>query len=415
MTKLQTCHALHQVEVRLFDCVDILEETRRAYFEPDLFRRNLNNLIQATRNVTWILQNNKSKFEDFDAWYGGWQTEMRKDDVLRWLNEARVEIVKRGDLETNSVFQITLKESWLSNPKFEAKVDPFIGSEEWVENFAKRMPADMPLTVGLLRAERKWVDSKFPKEEILKNISHALVVISRLVRDAHSHLKDSEKDGACLWGVQENFKEAIDCVLNDWGRVVWYDLSAKGMLDVKLVETKRDANFSKEKVLGHYPGLAKIGRGKAEGFRGEIKKLFEYAKVMLAKDKGLLSVAFIKRSDNTGLMLPLSFENRAQKHLSFEALANVVRQEKGTSVMIVGKMWFAKADKPFKLTPTGIESENKRELFKVHGILNTGETYSLGQFFSRDAKGDIVFEEVFENEDEDANFLKPIRDVWGLP
>jgi hypothetical protein len=39
------------------------------YQEPESFRANLNATIEALRNVTFKLQNEKSAFAEFDVWY----------------------------------------------------------------------------------------------------------------------------------------------------------------------------------------------------------------------------------------------------------------------------------------------------------------------------------------------------------
>src|SRR5208337_3068875 len=59
------------------------------YHNPEAFRANLNATIEALRNVTFVLQNEKHVFLDFDKWYGRWQELLKTDPTAKWLNEAR--------------------------------------------------------------------------------------------------------------------------------------------------------------------------------------------------------------------------------------------------------------------------------------------------------------------------------------
>ena len=61
--------------VRLLDGPIGLEEAHRlwhraaeSYEDPEEFRMQLNALIQALRNVTFVLQKEKLKIQDFDRW-----------------------------------------------------------------------------------------------------------------------------------------------------------------------------------------------------------------------------------------------------------------------------------------------------------------------------------------------------------
>ena len=72
------------------------------YMEPQGFRLNLNALIQALRNVTFMLQKQKANLPDFIEWYPAWQESVKGDEVMSWVVRARNRIVKEADLELNS-------------------------------------------------------------------------------------------------------------------------------------------------------------------------------------------------------------------------------------------------------------------------------------------------------------------------
>jgi hypothetical protein len=88
-----------------------------------VFRANLNALIQALRNVTFILQSEKHSFDDFDDWYKPWQERLKADPVCRWVVGARNMIVKQGELETHSTAVVRLV-TWRDAVLLELRVPP---------------------------------------------------------------------------------------------------------------------------------------------------------------------------------------------------------------------------------------------------------------------------------------------------
>lgn len=67
--------------------MDLHEDIHRAienYLDENEFRRWLNSAIQNSRGVTFLLQKQKAKWEDFDSWYGEWQDHARGNPVLSW-------------------------------------------------------------------------------------------------------------------------------------------------------------------------------------------------------------------------------------------------------------------------------------------------------------------------------------------
>ena len=62
-----------QVHTRLNQAFSMFSEVGSRYQKPDAFTVTLNDLIQALRNVTFILQAEKSKIPDFDKWYPPYQ------------------------------------------------------------------------------------------------------------------------------------------------------------------------------------------------------------------------------------------------------------------------------------------------------------------------------------------------------
>jgi hypothetical protein len=56
-----------------------------------------------------VLQKEHVAVPDFEPCYAGWQERMKADPVMRWLVDARNQIVKRGDLETRSTARALIR------------------------------------------------------------------------------------------------------------------------------------------------------------------------------------------------------------------------------------------------------------------------------------------------------------------
>ena len=61
---------LTEVHRRMDDAHRLWHQALDSYFDPDAFRVALQSCIQALRTVTFLLQYQKRRIPDFDAWYG---------------------------------------------------------------------------------------------------------------------------------------------------------------------------------------------------------------------------------------------------------------------------------------------------------------------------------------------------------
>lgn len=80
-------------------------EMTRAYHEPDPFRWALGVFIQTARGVTFMLQKEKGAFSDF-KWYEEWVARAKEDPLLRWISDARTDVVHRKALAPQSWLEI---------------------------------------------------------------------------------------------------------------------------------------------------------------------------------------------------------------------------------------------------------------------------------------------------------------------
>ena len=90
------------------------------YGDPPDFVTNLNALVQALRSVSLMLQSEKSSLPGFDRWYPEWQERAKQDRLMKWLNDARVQVFHVAELKTRSTVHARIL---LSGPVAEASFD----------------------------------------------------------------------------------------------------------------------------------------------------------------------------------------------------------------------------------------------------------------------------------------------------
>ncbi|CDT28157.1 hypothetical protein BCT47_16515 [Vibrio splendidus] len=174
-------------ERRLKDLALILTNCSKTYFEPELFRMNLNQFLQTSRTVTFIIQKNKESIPDFDAWYAQNVVEgLKSDSLMTWAKDSRNKIEKQGDLEMYSSASAKLAFSYLESEDIEfISCDAMLSTSiKKLTRFAlKKMPTSLT-DAAYIQVERRWVANTLPDWELL----HALTTIYARMYESCSKL-----------------------------------------------------------------------------------------------------------------------------------------------------------------------------------------------------------------------------------
>ena len=413
MSSNLTC-PLAPTEQRLSDCLSMWVDVRANYFSPNSFRLSLNNCIQAMRNVTFVLQKAGGSFGNFDAWYAGWQDKMRKDKIMRWLVEARNVIVKEGDLSTSSRLRLAVVETWFDPPYVELEAPPLIETEDFVKFLANNQAGKVDLKVGLLRAERRWIDEELKESELLEALSHVFIVLSDLLFDAHENLYYPEDLLTCPWYIRQIpcKGQLPECMkAQEWDRTVWLDLNTGQILRPVDFPVRK---IDDEELRNHYPDLHQpAGKGKKPaGLKEEADMLFGGAKTILCADGFHAPIAMLGYSDGRRDIIGLQMLNRTDKHHAIRTLAAEVERSGATSIILIGETWVSNTDK-YRLTPVGLESPTLREALRLAAANADGETYTRVVFFTKDEDGKVNLGKESSACPSEINILKPIRKVWS--
>jgi hypothetical protein len=179
-------------ERRLRDLADLLSNCASTYFEPDNFRRNLNQFLQTSRTVTFLIQKQKGAIPGFESWYSAnvlnaWKA----DSVMEWAKDARNQIEKEGDLDLHSSMRATLIFSYLQEE--DVMID--CGRTELLNANVKRLIrlAEKKLPTGvsdaaIVKVERRWITASLPDWELLHALSYVYTRMHKCCTDLAHHL-----------------------------------------------------------------------------------------------------------------------------------------------------------------------------------------------------------------------------------
>lgn len=168
------------------------KECVRTYNDPEAFRVNLNALIQAVRNITFRVQSGKSGVANFDSWYLPWRDFLQTNALMRWLNEARIAVVKKSGLDTRSTATVRLIYSYLDAAEISLKDLPAgLPNDELASALAKTVPPEL-LGNSAIEIERRWEVDELPGIELLDALADAIRVLLGLVRDLDLYLRTGD-------------------------------------------------------------------------------------------------------------------------------------------------------------------------------------------------------------------------------
>jgi len=400
---------------RLCDGLNLLVEAKQYYFEPDRFRLNINNTVQTLRNVTFVLQQAGSDLPSFDGWYSSWQKIMRADPVMKWLVESRNLIVKQGDLEIHSKARISIVDSWFDPPKLEILIPPFTHTKKFAKLLSQCAPTDIRWDVGLLRVERRWVDSRLPNHEILEALVHSFDVLNQLIVDAHKSLLEQSIREQCPWfaDMSPSIDRPPPCMLaQDWDRTILVDLH-DGKIVMPVMVPHEPSKKDLQRAAKRYPFVDSLKHKLAtkSSLKDEAAFLFEHAKNVLKKDGYHVPIAIVGYPDGTQSISALVMVDRTEKHLMLRNLAAQIEKTGADSVILINEIWVSSHQNVKPLRHAG-DDPNREEALLLIATNEKGDVFVHKALFSRDKNGNITIDKEGLVTDFTMNLIEPIREVW---
>lgn len=386
------------------DAIALWRAASRSYFQPNLFRRNVNNCIQTARSVTWVLQKQRHRVDHFDEWYAGWQRRMGDDPILRWLRDARTYIEKQGDLDTASTMRVTIIDSYLPNANVELDVPAQLRTQQIAHFLANSDHlSNIVMPNATLRVERRWIDSELRDYELLNAIAHALRFYVDILVDAHASLAAIDYDGREL-------AELGKIRSTDGPRVAEIDLDTKDLVVLHRRQLHHDRKTAQLATMRYgTDGRDFDPGGSLESFA---RAIMERAKHVIAVDKWHAVYVWLFRDNDLVQMISHQPNDRREKYLFWREVAEETRRVRANGVVTVGEIWQSRL-KPGAELRFPAEDPGRTEGLLVTAESASGFYLTLLTDFARDENAGIVFGRTLEEtEPARGGFMEPIRAVW---
>lgn len=428
---------LEEVHSFWHKCVD-------GYQDPEDFRVNLNACIQAARNLTFALQAEKRLIDDFDDWYTPWQAAIKADPIMKWLNEARVQIVHRGDLETNSLAVARLIVDYSDaarevvdglgsarpEPRGEADVreevsaPPLLTLAEILEHVSGLELPDRVYRESTLSIERRWEDSALPGRELTESLAHVYGFLRRVIHDAHDHVGITHGTVADLDGETVRVPE----VPENGGRLPCMVTTRSVRTVTFNVKDGRVATAGRRVALRPSAAKARAAQKKYKLERASIGELpsvetildltdwyAERAKAIVRSGEEHAWMVFFFRGTVPVDAQALFARDAAEKRALAQELADIVAVNGVDGVVEVGEFWHA----PFTVGPDGAhlrpaDHPHRGEALAIHIELADGrsKTTSLLIERRRGLRRRVKFLPTHDESGYQNNTLEPVRAVW---
>jgi hypothetical protein len=135
---------------KLEDAHFIFDYLKKAGDAPS-FRALFNSFLNAARAITNALQKEGSRIKGFEDWYKIKQKEMKDDELLRFVHEARTEDFHEGRhrIIFSSNMQPTSYFMQMQFDSLNAKLDICAEGVFWIVNEGTAMERRIPITYGV--------------------------------------------------------------------------------------------------------------------------------------------------------------------------------------------------------------------------------------------------------------------------
>lgn len=382
-----------------------------SYMEPDVFRMHLNSLIQAMRNVTFMVQKQKLELTGYDEWYNHFVKTVGPKPLMRWAVKSRNRVVKESDLDLLSEFKIRWVADWGVKRERTLTFPPRLSSRDMMAILFSD-PGNP--RVGVLSLSRRWVDKALPDYELLQATREVYIELCKLLHSAHEAASVplcalDVRDPSCV--VPKIDVAPLVCMdINSNARQEHLDLSdGSGIREITYEVAREESRVVKAKK--RYGDFKVTASDPIEA----APQLMETARIVLAKDKRHMHMVWFYRDGKVIDMLSPNFADQAGKLLTFHRLADRVESLRADGIAFVAEAWWAPdevRDSQGAIIPPR-DRKDRQEVLTVAALTRDGRCISLLAPFSKTILGKIVIEETVT--DTDLRMLGgfgPVVDRW---
>lgn len=390
------------------DAHQLWHEAADAYHDPEEFRRRAEALIQATRNVTWRLQAAKDQLVRFEDWYPDWQELMKADDSLRWLNDARIDVVKRGGLRAGSFAIVRIIDSYLEPEKQLLRLPASTPTTDLVTQAQRKIPTEYRPHIAI-EVSRRWVPEGRP-EELLWLIAHCLHVLEALLVYARVVIEEGIPEEP-----PKDFLDLVphpECMLFDPSWVpLLFEADTGEEFDLRFASNGFDPARAEESAK-RYKSAQPVDATDPIKRAGQLHDL---ARTIFKRDGYYAPMVELRgpKPDDVAVFSMLPIDKRF-KFMMWHVLGRSVRLNGYTAVIATTEVWMAPQPDIVQPYHDVEQSPGRREALVTWVDTQAGEARMIVSPIVRHLGKPFLKSAQVESRRTEDGFLTPIQRAWAV-
>lgn len=386
-----------------------------AYHDPPRFRRTVDALIQAARNVTFRLQAAKAEGPESFEWYEGdhedsWQAFMRSVPEMVWLRDARTEVTKRKGLSRTSFAIVSLVEGYLEPTDTLLKLPADLPTPSLVERAVAGIPAEFRPHQAV-EVVRRWEVTDFSGEELLGVLRHCLHILDGLL------LYAAEVSGGRSPEIPSEFVRTVEvprCMIPT-PDLVALTFEADTLDQVAFGLRKEEATEEGwEAAVKRYGGKKKLDAIESDTFEGFARRIHEGSRIAFKKDGAVLPFAFLRSGGGDWTPFGTLAEGKRDKYMMWRNLGILTLINGYDAVVHTGEMWFAPSPKdPTPYLDVSTQPGVKEILATIYEERD-GTQGVIASRIHRLGPVAVLGKPGMEFDVKEMVFLEPIRRAWNM-
>lgn len=367
-------------ERRLKDLAHLLTSCTQTYFDPELFRLNLNQFLTTSRTVTFIIQKNKKEIIDFDLWYtANVINKWRDDQLMTWAKDSRNVIEKQGDLEMFSDAKATLIYSYIEEQDIGISTKHTllgIGVKKLIRLAQKQFPTGVADS-AVIKCERRWVANTLEEYELL----YALNIIYSRVYDCCKSL------GIFIgnpMGSDIPTPSTFDSLRNEKRHVTYFKLNDYSTGNISVNSIKFDESLIPISVKKQINSIEESTD--ADSLNKIVDEISKFVEINFLTYGYLVQVLFLFDKDYKIIdLLSTRFDDQSDKYIFWRFAADRAKMMNAYGFVWASELW--------------IRSPNSKSVGVVSKMPIIGERLQVVGVDSDNNQKSIIWNILRENED----------------
>lgn len=391
---------------RVLDLRQIILQAESTYFDPDLFRLNINNAIQTARTVTWLMQKEKNSFSGLEEWYiDNIQNPLKADGIMRWLVDARNTIEKQGDLSVNSFWRAYhIWNYFETGPELRASSRDNLFSN--LRGLWKLFKAEIPSQFtadSVIVVDRKWFANSLPDVELIDAVAYAYEILRKMSLALDEFTKQASPQEAnapiALFSTSQarrsfiKYSDGKEYEIGSFARAS--DLSSEYQEKLKnLIKSSGGADFFPNPV---------------RSVEDNVRKLGDFATRLFEADGYHISICMLFSGDRLTHLIQHEPADHTEKYIYWHELGYCVKLWNITEIYFIAEAWQRQyVDKNTPVSQLPIVGET----LHVDGIRKDGNFFHASYEVTRLSDSVKIKGPAHETTDL-SNIFVPTMKAWG--